>query len=65
METLGRIAIKHKGIPIILYSFSPNYKQDFMSWTAEAYLAKSSDFTVLKQTVRTLMEKKKRKGIDS
>jgi DNA-binding response OmpR family regulator len=58
MEALGRIVSKHKGIPIILYSSSPNYRQDFLSWTADAYLVKSSDLTELKETVKRLIRQR-------
>jgi two-component system response regulator (stage 0 sporulation protein F) len=61
MEALGRIIGKHKDIPIILYSSYPHYKDDFMSWMADAYLTKSSDLTELKETIKNLLEKK-RKG---
>jgi two-component system response regulator (stage 0 sporulation protein F) len=62
MEALGRIIGRHKDIPIILYSSYPHYKDDFMSWMADAYLTKSSDLTELKETIRNLL-KKKRKGV--
>jgi len=62
MEALGRIIGKHKDIPIILYSSYPHYKDDFMSWMADAYLTKSSDLTELKETIKDLLEKK-RKGM--
>jgi DNA-binding response OmpR family regulator len=62
MEALGRIIGRHKDIPIILYSSYPHYKDDFMSWMADAYLTKSSDLTELKETIRNLLEKKK-KGV--
>jgi two-component system response regulator (stage 0 sporulation protein F) len=62
MEALGRIIRKHKDIPIILYSSYPHYRDDFMSWMADAYLTKSSDLTELKETIRNLLEKKK-KGV--
>jgi len=69
MEALGRIIGKHKDIPIILYSSYPHYKDDFMSWMADAYLTKSSDLTELKETIKNLLERKKsgmkpmRKGV--
>jgi len=62
MEALGRIIGKHKDIPIILYSSYPHYKDDFMSWMADAFLIKSSDLTELKETIRNLLEKRK-KGV--
>jgi DNA-binding response OmpR family regulator len=64
MEALGRIIGKYKDVPVVLYSSYPHYKDDFMSWAADAYLIKSSDLTELKETIRNLLEKK-RKGVKS
>jgi len=36
-----------------------NYKDDFMSWAADAYVVKSSDLTQLKTTIRAVLDKKK------
>ncbi len=59
METLGRIVGKERKIPIILNTSYSGYRQDFMSWAADAYVAKSSDLTELKNKIRELLEKKK------
>ena len=61
MEALGRIIGRYRDVPIILYSSYPHYKEEFMSWAADAFLTKSSDLTELKQTVRNLLEKKREK----
>jgi len=58
MEALGRIIGQYRDLPIILYSNYPLYKEDFMSWAADAYLTKSSDLTELKEVVRNLLEKR-------
>jgi DNA-binding response OmpR family regulator len=57
METLGRILGKDKKIPIILNSSYPSYKEDFMSWAADAYITKSVDLDELKEKVKELLEK--------
>ncbi len=59
IETLGRILGKERKIPIILNTSYPGYREDFMSWAADAYITKSSDLTELKTKIRTLLEKKK------
>jgi len=59
MEALGRIVGKDRKIPIILNSSYPGYRQDFMSWAADAYLTKSIDLGELKDKVRELLEKGK------
>jgi two-component system response regulator (stage 0 sporulation protein F) len=58
MEALGRIIGQYRDLPIILYSNYPHYKEDFMSWAADAYLTKSSDLTELKKVVRNLLKRK-------
>jgi CheY-like chemotaxis protein len=56
MEALGRILGKGRKIPIILNTSYSGYRQDFMSWAADAYVTKSDDLTELKNKVRELLE---------
>ncbi|MGQ9509313.1 MAG: response regulator [Thermodesulfobacteriota bacterium] len=58
MEALGRIMSKERNIPIILNTSYPGYRQDFMSWAADAYVNKSTDLEELKKTIRDLLERK-------
>jgi CheY-like chemotaxis protein len=58
MEALGRIVGKERKIPIILNTSYPGYREDFMSWAADAYVTKSADLTELKEKIRDLLEKK-------
>jgi CheY-like chemotaxis protein len=59
MEALSRIVGKERKIPIILNTSYPGYRQDFMSWAADAYVTKSSDLGELKKKIRELLERKK------
>ncbi len=59
LEALGKIMGLKKEIPVILNTAYSNYKDDFMSWAADAYVVKSSDLTHLKTTIREILEKKK------
>jgi len=59
METLGRIVGKERKIPIILNTSYPGYRQDFMSWAADAYVTKSVDLGDLKKKIRELLNKGK------
>jgi DNA-binding response OmpR family regulator len=61
METLGQIMGRERKVPIIIHTSYPGYREDFMSWAADAYVAKSSDLRELKETVGDLL-KKGRKG---
>ncbi len=59
LEALGKILGLKKEIPIILNTAYSNYKDDFMSWAADAYVVKSSDLTQFKTTIRDVLNKKK------
>jgi len=57
MEALGRIVGKDRKIPIILNTSYSGYRDDFMSWVADAYVTKSSDLEELKTKVKELLER--------
>jgi two-component system, response regulator, stage 0 sporulation protein F len=61
METSGRIIGQYRDLPIILHFSYPHYKEDFMSWAADAYLTKSPDLKELKRTIRNLLIKRRKK----
>jgi CheY-like chemotaxis protein len=44
IEALGKILSKDKKTPVIIYTAYSNYKSNFMTWTADAYVTKSSNF---------------------
>ena len=54
---MGRILSKHKHIPIIINTAYSNYKDNFMSWAADAYIVKSSDMSELKDKIKELLTK--------
>lgn len=57
IESMGRILSEHKKIPIIINTAYGSYKDDFMSWSADAYIIKSSDITELKNKIKELIGK--------
>ena len=57
METLGQIMGRKRNVPIIIHTSYPGYREDFMSWAADAYVTKSSDLRELMDTVRDLLKK--------
>ena len=59
MEALGRILRKGRKAPVILNTSYSAYREDFMSWAADAYVTKSSDLTELKKKIQELLEKGK------
>lgn len=62
MEALGRMIGRYRDVPIILHSSYPQYKEDFMSYAADAYVNKSSDLTDLKRVIGDLLKRSLRKN---
>jgi len=59
LEAIGNIIDINNKIPIIINSAYSNYKDDFMSWAAEAYVVKTSNLDELKNTIKEVLQKKK------
>jgi DNA-binding response OmpR family regulator len=59
IETLTAMLGKDRQAPVILNTAFPQYKENFMTWGAEAYVLKSSDMTDLKQKIREVLSKRK------
>ncbi len=57
MEFLTRLLDARISIPVIINSAYSHYKNEFMSWAAEAYIVKSSDLTELKSQVGHILGK--------
>jgi two-component system response regulator (stage 0 sporulation protein F) len=55
IEALGKILSRDKKIPIIIYTAYSNYKSNFMTWTADAYITKSSDIKELKDKISDIL----------
>ena len=58
IEALGKIIGKDKTIPVIFNTAYPTYKDDFMTWSADAYVVKSGDLTELKQRIREVLKQR-------
>ncbi|MFC1590983.1 response regulator [Thermodesulfobacteriota bacterium] len=58
LEAIGKIIELNKDIPIIINSAYSTYKDDFMSWAADAYVIKSYDLDSLKDTIKEVLDKK-------
>ncbi len=56
LEAMGRILDRHPRLPVILNSAYSSYKDNFMSWAADAYVVKSSDTSELRARVREILE---------
>lgn len=55
IEALGKILSRDKKIPIIIHTAYSNYKSNFMTWTADAYVTKSSNLDELKTKIREIL----------
>ena len=58
IETLSDIMDFDKKLPVIINTAYGTYKNNFMTWSAEAYVVKSSDLSELKTTIRSVLDKK-------
>ena len=57
LEALGKILERYPQMPVVLNSAFSSYRDNFLSWTADAYLVKSSDVGPLRRTVRKLLDR--------
>lgn len=55
LEALSRILDRDEKPAVIINSAYSSYKNNFMSWAADAYVVKSSDLTELKATIKELV----------
>ena len=55
IEALGKILGADNSIPVILNTAYATYKDNFMTWAADAYIVKSSDLTELKAKIREIL----------
>jgi DNA-binding response OmpR family regulator len=56
IEALGKILAKDKTMPVILNTAYSTYKDNFMTWSADAYVVKSGDLTELKSKIRDVLK---------
>lgn len=62
IEALTAMMGKDRQVPVILNTAYPQYRHNFMTWGAEAYVIKSSDLTELKQKIREVLNKRKKQA---
>ncbi len=58
IESMGKILSERK-VPIIINTAYSIYKDNFMSWSADAYIIKSSDLSELKNKIKELIGESK------
>lgn len=60
IETMTLMLGKDRQVQIILNTAYPQYRENFMTCGAAAYVIKSSDLTELKQKIREVLEKRRK-----
>jgi two-component system response regulator (stage 0 sporulation protein F) len=58
LDTLSRLLEKDAHIPVILNTAYASYRESFSSWSADAYVVKSSDLSELKATIKRLLSER-------
>jgi DNA-binding NtrC family response regulator len=58
IDLLQKIMARDKRQPVILNTAYPSYRDNFMTWPAEAYVVKSADTTELKSAVKKVLAKR-------
>lgn len=56
VETLARLVDKKRTLPVILNTAYSAYEQNFMTWSADAYVVKSADTSELKAKIREILK---------
>jgi two-component system response regulator (stage 0 sporulation protein F) len=55
IEALRKMKEKNRALPVIICTAYEEYKQDFGSWSSDAYVVKSADMTLLRDTVKKIL----------
>jgi len=55
IDVLQHLAREHRCVKVIINTAYASYKSDFHTWSADAYVVKSSDLDELKSRVRELV----------
>jgi DNA-binding response OmpR family regulator len=58
IEALQRILERNNSIPVVLNTAFSSYRDNYLTWAADAYVTKSSDVTELVSTVKNLLEER-------
>jgi CheY-like chemotaxis protein len=55
IETLRKMKEKDNTLPVIICTAYEEYKHDFGSWCSDAYVVKSADTALLRETVKKIL----------
>jgi len=57
IEAMSRILEENNDLPVVINTAYSSYKENFLSWSADAYLTKSADLSELKGTIRNIFDR--------
>ena len=58
LEAIGWIIELNKNLPVIINTGYPSVKENYISWSADAYIQKSSNLNILKTAIKEVFEKR-------
>ena len=58
IESMAKILSEDRNIPIIINTGYGQYRDNFMTWAAEAYIVKSADLRPLKKAIKKALARK-------
>ena len=62
IEALSHVIGKNHRLPVILNTAYSNHKENFRTWSADAYVVKSSDLAELKETIQSVLKARAAEG---
>ena len=62
LEALHRMLALNQSLPVIIHSAYETYKDNFMTWAADAYVVKSTNVDVLKAEIRQVLSRLSNEG---
>ena len=63
IEALGRMMDQNAELPVIIYSAYENFRENFMTWAADAYVVKSSNVDVLMHEIEQVLLERQGKRV--
>ncbi|MBM4046849.1 MAG: response regulator [Planctomycetes bacterium] len=58
IEAMTRMLARCSKVPIVLHTAYSSYKDNFLTWSADAYVVKSADLSRLRATIREVLARR-------
>jgi len=62
LELLGKLLAINNHLPVIIHTAYASYKDNFMSWAADAYVVKRGDLSELTSTIERVLSQHRAAG---